>query len=214
MIFLYTLIVMSKINRSKRTKANRVKQFTRIRHPYKSYQLAEWNWNDVFIELDQLKYISNTYLRDISIKYGILYKTLSNKYYAYCEDKENMFLKVDNENRGGSNKIFSLQQEEELYDDIKSNYIDKNRPLTNEIIKQLAIKKHKFGNNDTNFNASNGWCSKFKSRWNMSTQKVKPSKTSNKTTRTEIDEFLDTFNEQSTRIKKRTYLIMMKQTQK
>src|SRR2546429_119012 len=100
-----------------------------------------------------------------------------------------IYRKVNNENRGGSNKIFSLQQEEELYDDIKLNYIDKNRPLTNEIIKQLAIKKYKLSDNDSNFNASNGWCSKFKMRWNISTQKVKSAKASNKTTKRCLNKF-------------------------
>jgi hypothetical protein len=196
---------------SKKSTARKVKRFTQIRTPYKSYLLANWSWNDVFDELDSLKETSTTYLKDTAIKYGILYKTLANKYGAYCKDKEKILLQVNNENRGGSNKAFSLQQEKELYDIIKINYINNNKPLTNEIIKELAIKNHKLSNNNNNFNASDGWCSSFKKKWNLSTQKVKPNKMASKlASKSNIDQFLDEYNDLKLTVKKSSYLTMMK----
>lgn len=88
-----------------------------------------------------------------------------------------------------------------------------NRPLTNDIIKVLALKK--FNENEDNFNKtfkiSNGWCTIFKKRWNVSTQKVKPSKiATNIPSEIEINELLDKYDELYSQTKKSLYLIMMK----
>ena len=151
------------------------------------------------------------------------------------------------ENRGGHNKIFTINKEKELYRHIKTNFIDKHAPLTNNIIKELALNKF-IENNDKNliFNASDGWCTLFKKRWNLSTlwehnalqakhyvpigcrkiegvnfnshllfwgtQKIKCSKiATNLPTESEIDIFLDKFENAVRGIKKNSYLIMMKQ---
>jgi hypothetical protein len=185
-------------------KIKRNKRYTKYRSPYKSYNSAEWKWTDIFLEIEEIKIVSVTFLKDIAEKYGIIYNTLRNKYNQYCNNKN--INNIDIENRGGSNKTFSINDERELYDRIKTNFIDRNRPLTNAIIKQIAINtfNEKYPNNDKIFNASNGWCTHFKKRWYLSTQRIKPSKVAtNKITDEEIDIFLATYNKKSKEIKKR-----------
>ena len=95
---------------------------------------------------------------------------------------------------------------------IKSNYIDKNRPLTNDIIKEIALNKLNHKNNNSETNLSNGWCTDFKKKWNLSTQKIRCSKiASNIPDNEEINIFLDKYDELSKHIKKSLYLITMKQ---
>src|SRR5271170_8034720 len=127
-------------NLPKTIKRTKYKKFTEKRSPYKAYLDAKWSWSDIFIEIDELKKTSIDHLKVISKKYGIVYSTLANKYTKYCNNEENIMVNINNENRGGSNKTFSDETEKELYEHIKTNFIDKNRPLTNEIIKQIALK--------------------------------------------------------------------------
>lgn len=93
----------------------------------------------MFNELDDLKKTSNRYLKDTANKYGIVYSTLTNKYNIYCNDKDKCIM--NSYNRGGSNKIFTDENKMTLYDYIKKNFIDNHKPLTNEIIKQIALKQ-------------------------------------------------------------------------
>ena len=98
------------------------KKFTEKRDPYKSYNLAKWNWNDVFLEIEELKkVISEGYMKQISKKYGIRYKTLLNKYSQFKKGKLNIL----EENRGIGNKIFSHDQENEIFLYLKEYFIDK-----------------------------------------------------------------------------------------
>jgi hypothetical protein len=63
-----------------------------------------------------------------------------------------------------------------------------------------------------NIKISNWWVSNFKKRWNMSTQKVKPSKVAvNSPTEIEKQHFLNECNEYKNKIKAKFFLIMMKQ---
>ena len=66
----------------------RNKKFTEKRRPYKTYNNAKWKWIDIFIEIDQLK-INNikNFFNITSIKYGIVYYTLKNKYYDFKNNK-------------------------------------------------------------------------------------------------------------------------------
>jgi|SRR5271154_3900206 len=196
----------------KHIKIKRNKKYTKIRKPYKTYQNAEWNWSNIFIEIDELKITSNTYLKDITEKYGMIYSTLANKYANYCKNTNKNNSLIDNENRGGSNKIFTSNEEEELYVKIKNKFIKKNKPLNNHMIKKLALNKFKEKDNGTNFTASDGWCNMFKKRWNLSTQKVKSSKiATNIPSDKDIKIFLNNFERSSKIVKKSLYLIMMKQ---
>jgi signal recognition particle subunit SEC65 len=183
-------------------KKKRNKKYTEYRTPYKSYNSAKWKWSDIFIEIDNLKSTSNTFLKDISNKYGIIYSTLRNKYNKRSKNKSDK--NINNEKRGGSNKALTNNDENNLYNHIKTIYIDNNRPLTNAIIKQLAINE--FNNNlideKKTFNASDGWCTEFKKRWSLSTQRIKPSKiATKKPTTNEINKFIDTYNKKRKVIK-------------
>ena len=170
----------------------RSKKFTKKRNPYKAYNNAEWNWDSVFYEINNLK-INNKkgYIKIISKKYGINYNTLKYKYYLWNNDK---ISKINNENRGGSNKIFSDFEEKLIFRHIKVDYIDKNLPLCNEDIKTIAIKQFNILNKDTNiiFNASNGWCNYFKKRWRLSSVTPKISRISTHICSTkEINDFIN-----------------------
>jgi hypothetical protein len=203
---------MNNINLPKKIRRNRTKKFTKKRQPYKSYLQADWTWSDVFLEIDDLKKTDDTFLKTISLKYGINYSTLSKKYNTYCKTKH-IDETINTENRGGSNKIFSLLDEKDLYNYIVNEYINRDRQLNNSIIKEIALKM--FSNKkdkDGHFEASNGWCSMFKKRWNLSTQTVKPSKiASTQITEDEQEKFLIEYETAIKDVKKRTFLIMMRQ---
>jgi hypothetical protein len=75
----------------------------------------------------------------ISEKYGIKYKTLKNKYNNYKNSPE--INNINDENRGGTNKIFTENEEQEIFNYLKENFICKNKMLCNEIIKLYAIQE-------------------------------------------------------------------------
>lgn len=195
----------------KKLRHTRNKKFTEKRRPYKPYLKAKWSWDEIFDEINQIKDTSTNFLKYISDKYGIVYGTLKNKYNKYCKNNK---IDINIEKRGGSNRIFTRNEERELYDHIKSNFIDKNTPLTNNIIKKIALErfKHTKSNKNKNFNNSDGWCNTFKKKWNLSTQKVRCSKkATNIPTDDDIKIFLDKCDDVFKNFKKSSYLIMMKQ---
>lgn len=127
----------------KNIKRIRPKKYTK-RTPYKSYLSATWKWTDIFNEIDKIKNTNKSYLKATSLKYGIKYSTLAKKYRNYCNNKKkNNNILVDNENRGGSNKIFTIDEEREIYTYVRTNFIDNNKPLNNNIIKEIALNKFK-----------------------------------------------------------------------
>lgn len=192
----------------KNIKCKKNKKYTEKRNPYKTYLCAKWTWEDIFNEIDEIKENINNFIQVTSIKYGINYDTLIHKYNLYCKNKNKQF---DKENRGGSNKIFTMTEETELYEYIKTNFIDTNKALNNNIIKEIALDKFKKKNNNLTFNASDGWCNMFKKRWNLSTQKVKASKIAkNIPSEYDIDLFLDKCEKLKSEVKKSFFLITMK----
>ena len=168
-------------------KRNGKVKFTEKRNPYKKYQKAKWNWIDIFSEIESLKNESKIF-KTISQKYNINYSTLRNKYNKFKNNET--YNEVGNENRG-VNKIFTENEEKEIYLFLKENFIDKHKVLCNAIIKIHAIDKFKKLYPDKKFNASNGWCNMFKKRWNFSTVKITISKIASKTyTTDEINLFI------------------------
>ena len=138
-------------------------KFTEKKYPYKKYLSANWTWSEIFSEIDK----KENSIKYISVKYNVNYNTLRHKYSAY---KRNKIASLLTENRGGHNKKFNDVEEKNIYQYIKSNYIDSDKMLNNDMIKEIVIDK---------FNAesiSDWWVSNFKKRWNLSTQKIKPSK--------------------------------------
>jgi len=179
----------------------RKKIFTKIKNPYKSYLNADWRWSDIFNDIEAIKNDNDNFIKIISTKYGIIYGTLKNKYNAYCKNKLSN-LNLNEENRGGSNKLLSIDDEKELYKLIINEYIEKDKPLTNNIIKVLAKKKLKEVYNDNNISVSIDWCTRFKKRWNMSSQRIKCSKIATKLpSDDEIKIFLDEYNKKSKNVK-------------
>lgn len=198
---------MTNIDLPKIIKCNRSKKFTQKQSPYKTYLQAKWKWVDIFSEIDAIKHTNPSYLKIISSKYGITYNTLSNKYSKYTRSKELNNEYLNNENRGGSNKSFDIDDEAALYNHIKINFIDKDTPLTNSIIKEIAIQKYKSKNDNINdFKASDGWCTIFKKRWNLSSQNVKPKRiATNILSDQDINDFLLKYAD-LTKMKKKEYI--------
>ncbi len=178
----------------------RKSKFTEKRNPYKKYLDAKWNWTDIFNEIDNTK----TSIKEISKRYNINYTTLRQKYSFF---KNNKIHNINDENRGGYNKKINEQQEKELYDHIKEKYIDVEGILNNNIIKEII--KEKFIEN--NIEVSNWWITNFKKRWNLSTQKIKPSKVAvNIPTEDEKNLFLNECNEYKNKTNTKFFSIMMK----
>lgn len=67
----------------------------------------------MFLELDKLKSINSTFIKDTAKKYCIRYSTLSKKYNKYCKSLQPA-ISYDTESIGGSNKIFSHIDEKYL----------------------------------------------------------------------------------------------------
>jgi hypothetical protein len=126
-------------------KRNRRKKFTEKKNPYKDYLNAKWKWSNIFSELDDLNSNNvHNYIRITAKKYNINYNTLKNKYNKY---KNNININIDKENRGGCNKKITLEQEKDLYFNIKKNYIDKEYVLNNNtggMVKFIPIIYHKY----------------------------------------------------------------------
>lgn len=168
----------------------RNKKFTEKRSPYKTYNNAKWNWNDIFIEINELKMNKITnFFQIISNKYNIVYSTLKNKFYDFYNKK---IIINGKENRGGSNKIFNFEQELGIIKYLKNNFIDKNEMLCNQMIKIYACDVFKKLNNNKIFNASSGWCSNLKNRFYLSTVKCSIFKKSTTIyTEKQLNEFTD-----------------------
>jgi hypothetical protein len=168
-------------------KISKENKFTEKRNPYKKYLKAKWEWIDIFLEIECLK-DEPKFLKNISQKYNINYKTLKNKYNKFKNDEN--YNNIDNENRGVK-KFFTDNEEREIFIFLKENFIDKNKVLCNDIIKIHAQEKFKKLYPEEIFKASNGWCNIFKKRWNLSTVKITISKIATKVyTDDEINLFL------------------------
>ena len=84
-------------------------------------------------------------------------------------------------------KIFNSTS---IYNFIK-DFIDKHKPLCNDIIKLHALEKFNKLYPEKTFNASDGWCNMFKKKMKLKTVKISISKIASITyTKTEIDNFL------------------------
>ena len=183
----------------------KLKYFQYKRRPYKSYNNTFWEWKQVFDEIEQIKNRNTNYLEIISKKYGIVYGTLKNKYNIFLKNKENI---IKGENRGGKNKFFTKIEEDNIFNILKTRYIDNDKPLNNNIIKTVATDQfdifftikiifsafYLFFILDTTidflkyyfyfhvflkknyFKGSNFWCTNFKKRYRLSTQKIKASR--------------------------------------
>lgn len=104
----------------------------------------------------------DNYIKVACKEYGIEEETLRKKYSAYCKDPS---IDFDTEKRGGSNKLFTQEQEQELFNHIMHVYINKNRPLNNNILKEIALKKYNETAEIKKENLSNMWCRRFKKEW-------------------------------------------------
>ena len=83
------------------------------------------------------------------------------------------------DNRGGSNKAFTQDEEKELAIYIKVNFIDKRLPFDNEDLKLLAIERwiKKHPEEPDAFKCSKGWTVDFKKKWGFNSVKPRKSHT-------------------------------------
>jgi hypothetical protein len=180
-------------NTSKISKKIKKAKFTEKRNPYKKYlNQTKWKWEEIFLEINLLKIENSKAIKNTAQKYNINYGTLRNKYNKFNNDSN--YKNINNENRG-VNKYFTENEENEIFLFIKNNFIDKNRVVCNDIIKIHALEKFKKIYPDIKFNASDGWCTDFKKRWNLSTVKISASRIATfKYTVEEIELFLKKCN--------------------
>lgn len=143
-----------------------VSHYSTVRDNYKNYKNMPWNWLTIFRAIERSKKNGDkTYIKLVSEKYNIKYTTLKNKYYKWLDDGKPM--EFNNEdNRGLSNRLFTINEEQELYEYIKSIFIDSNLFLDDECIKILAKKKWDllYDNKKESFLASKCWVYEFKKK--------------------------------------------------
>jgi len=184
-------------------KRQRNPKFTEKRNPYKKYLNAKWEWTDIIEKIENTNI--KIKIKDIAKKYNINYDTLRHKYSNY---KNNKIKNINDENRGGSKRKINEKQEEKIYLYIKEKFIDTEEILNNNIIKEII--KEQFKKNK--IEVSDWWISNFKKRWNLSTQKVKPSKIAvNLPSENEQDVFLNECKEYKNKTKVKFFSTMMKQ---
>jgi hypothetical protein len=189
-------------------KRMRKKSFTAVRRPYKSYLEADWDWIDVFSEIDLLKSKNTSKIFVfIAKKYGIVYSTLRNKYSAYTNNK----IILDNkEHRGGSNRIFNVNDQKIIFDTIKSNFIDKNEMLCDEMIKIQAKEYYEATYDSINTpKFSDGWCNTFKNNWSLSTVRCSISRKATTTyTEEQLNDFLLNCEEEHEKVGSKNFFNM------
>lgn len=191
---MYKLYYMNTIV-PKKIKYHRKDKYPAVRDNYRKYKNANWNWVDVLNETQLAKnqHTAN-YLKVISDKYNIKYGTLRNKFYKW-ENDHNVIL---TENRGGHNKIFTENEERNLYDYIINVFVGCNLTFNNEHLKLLAAqyfhqsKKEKDNSyvEDPNFMLSDKWVCHFKKKWKLSSLRTKLSKKSTKINPKELIDFI------------------------
>lgn len=117
------------------------------------------------------------------------------------------------EYRGIQNNFFTYEQEKEIFDDIKINYIEKNLYIDDYCLKKISINKwNKIHPDKLNaFKASNGWIYKFKKKWKLSTLKAKYTKISKYLTEDAIESYLNCCKYYSNIIDKK-YIFNMDET--
>lgn len=93
--------------------------------------------------------------------------------------------------RGGHNKFFSNEQEKELYDYVKREFIETSLFIDDYCLGRLALKKSEkiYKDKKIAFKASNGWIHEFKKRWKLSTLKARYTKIAKTATKDEINDF-------------------------
>jgi transposase len=176
------------------------------RNNYKKYQYADWDWNDVLVEINETReIIEKGYMKYISNKYNINYNTLKQKYEKWNKDG-NITI---SENRGGHNRLLTENQEKDLYDYITNVFIDCNLVFNNEHLKllvkmKLLLIEYEYDKNkeeyknksihelikSSDINISDKWVINFKKRWRLSSLKTKYSRKAAKYDENEVVAFL------------------------
>lgn len=171
--------------------------YPKVRDNYKRYKNAEWKWETVFNEIDALKNEGSfNYIKTVALKKNIKYGTLIRKYAEWNKNKEKY---IDDDNRGGHNKIFTESEERELYEYIVKVFIECNLIFSNEHLKFLAIQKYhmlrkekdKNYIKDDTFTLSDGWVSDYKRKWKLSSLKTKLNRKGIKIDASELDKFYE-----------------------
>ena len=154
-----------------------------IKNSYTNYDNHNPDWDKIFEYIDSLKnegdtkFIKNAILNfDLNINSDILKK----KYKSWKE--KNICDHID-DNKKNDKRLFSKNEENELYNIIINDYINKNEYLDDDCIKILAEKKWKNSHpNNENFTVSKGWIYYYKLRWKLSSLTAKYTRT------TEVDQ--------------------------
>src|ERR1700722_9776539 len=167
-------------NIPKKIKKKRIVKYPNKKCNYKRYNNATWNFDDIFSEYELLKINGEQKCTMIiTNKYNINRRTFLRKYKLWKDNKN-----INNENRGAHNKIFTDEQEKDLYEYISKVFIDCNIRFNDEQLQLLAIQKYNMIQKDKdinyviddNFSLSNGWVYDFKKRWKLSSLKNKLNK--------------------------------------
>ena len=166
-------------------------KFTEKRDNYKRYTNAKWQWSEVFSYIEMMKANGEyNYIKTTSQKYNIKQSTLKNKYNKWIKSGK---CNIDSiENRGGSNKSFTEEEERNLYEYIRDLYIKNDLFIDDTCLKIMAIKKwnHLHPNSTEKFDASNGWIYYFKKRWDLSSYIARKTKKSIAINEESVNEFI------------------------
>ncbi len=180
------------------------KQYSTIRNNYKSYNNMPWKWLTIFRAIERLKKNGHkSYIKPIADKYNIKNTTLRTKYQQWLnDDKPNEFIIKDN--RGINNRLFTIEEERELYEYIKEVFIDSNLFIDDECIQIMAKKKWDLLYNECKdaFLASNCWVYEFKKRWRLSTRIANPSRIATNIDANKLNKFYNMYNKANKNINK------------
>ena len=190
-----------------------IKRYSTIRNNYISYENMPWKWLTIFRAIERLKKNGRkSYIKLIAEKYNIKYTTLKNKYYQWLNDGKPMEFNND-DNRGLTNRLFTINEERELYEYIKTIFIDSNLFIDDECIKILAKKKWDllYSEYKDSFLASNCWIYEFKKRWRLSTRTANPSRIATNIDPKKLNKFYEIYDKATKNIDKQ-YIFNMDET--
>lgn len=183
----------------RKIKYNHKETYTKKRNNYKKYKNANWSWYDILNETHELYLINVHAITVIAEKYNINPKTLRNKYNKWLYNCQ--FIN-ENENRGGHNKYFTIEQERDLYEYIKNVYIDTCIFFDDACLKIIVKEKWTLLHENDVLNISNGWIYYFKYKWKLSTRKSSYTRTATNINTKEINLFLTDCRNKSKNIDK------------
>lgn len=151
------------------TRKKRIRELPKCRGNYVHYNsIPSFSWLQIFQLIEDGE---NGSMKTIARENGVNYNTLKHKYRDWRNDGSPEEFVGDN--RGKKNKVLSDEEEAELAEKIRNDYIDKHIPLVDEDISCIALAYYNERHPESyiTFTASHSFVTRFKKKFRFSSRK-------------------------------------------